>query len=108
VTTSCAVELGALDPRRRIIDALAERLRAFPDTSLTVKNIAAAGEWVATEHVSAGTHQGPLATPAGEVPATGRTLQTEMAEWFRVQRGLITVSRAYWDLGSAMRQLGIG
>ena len=103
------VPLGVvLRGRDAIVEALADRMRAFPDASIDVRRVASAGEWVATEHVSGGTHDGLLVTPAGEISATGRRIETEMSEWFRVENGLITVSRAYWDVATAMRQLGVG
>ena len=50
---------------------------------------------------------GPLQTPAGTIPATGKTLQLRFAEVFEMRDGKIKTTRAYWDTATLMRQLGL-
>lgn len=80
---------------------------SMPDTQAHLKNIIADGDTVATEHVGGGTHTGPLTTPAGVIPPTGKTIELKFAEVFEMRDGKIRVMRAYWDTGSLMRQLGL-
>ena len=58
-------------------------LTPLPDARVEVVSILAEGDWVATEHIGRGTHDGPLMTPAGEVPPTGRSVELKVAEFFR-------------------------
>lgn len=80
---------------------------AAPDARTEVTNIIAAGEWVFSEHTGRGTHTGPLMTSAGQVPATGRPFELQIAEVYRMKGGKLTHMRAYYDLASFMRQLGL-
>ena len=49
--------------------------RAFPDLTITVENQVATDEYVVNECTWTGTHTGPLATPAGDVPPTGKRVE---------------------------------
>jgi SnoaL-like polyketide cyclase len=62
---------------------------------------------VATEHIGRGTHTGPLVTPAGTIPATGRPVELRLAELYEVQEDRIKRLNAYYDSASLMRQLGL-
>jgi steroid delta-isomerase-like uncharacterized protein len=62
---------------------------------------------VIVEHVGRGTHDGPLATPAGDIPATGRLVEVPFCEVFELRDGKITSSRTYFDVAMMLRQLGI-
>lgn len=81
---------------------------SMPDTQAHVKTIIAEGDMVAVEHVGGGTHTGPLSTPAGVIPPTGKTIELKFSEIFEMRDGKIRVMRAYWDTGTLMRQLGMG
>lgn len=80
---------------------------SMPDAKTHLKNIVAEGDTVVTEHVGGGTHTGPLATPAGVIPPTGKTIELKFAEVFEMRDGKVRTMRAYWDTGSLMRQLGL-
>ena len=54
-----------------------------------------------------GTHTGPLATPAGEVPATGRTVRTTTVSMLRFRDGMIISERVIGDEFELVRQLGL-
>src|SRR5687768_7227844 len=45
---------------------------AFPDLTIRWVNQVVAGDQVAVECVWTGTHKGPLASPAGTIPPTGK------------------------------------
>ena len=80
---------------------------SMPDAMTRVDSITVQGDRVVTEHTGGGTHTGPLQTPAGTIPATGKTLQLRFAEVFEMREGKIKTMRAYWDTATLMRQLGL-
>lgn len=82
-------------------------LTALPDGQTELTNIVAAGEWVFTEHTGRGTHTGPFRSPAGEIPPTGKAVELQFAEVYKVTNGRITLLRAYYDTATLMRQLGV-
>ena len=82
-------------------------LTAGPDARAEVQTTIEAGEWVATEHVGRFTHTGPLLSPAGEIPPTGRSVELRFAEIYKVKEGKLTEMRAYYDSATMVRQLGL-
>jgi steroid delta-isomerase-like uncharacterized protein len=80
---------------------------AAPDARLEVARIFGEGDWVATEHHGTATHTGPLRTPTGEIPPTGRALDLWFSENFEVRDGKLRRMRAYYDGAAFMRQLGL-
>jgi ketosteroid isomerase-like protein len=81
-------------------------LDAAPDAHAALERIFGQGDWVATEHHGTATHTGPLRTPTGEIPATGRALDLWFSENFEVRGGKLRQMRAYDD-AAVMRQLGL-
>jgi steroid delta-isomerase-like uncharacterized protein len=81
-------------------------LSAMPDASTEVTLVVDGGDRVATEHTGRGTHTGPLPTPEGEIPASGRPVELKFGEFFQLRDGKIAHFRAYWDSASLMRQIG--
>jgi steroid delta-isomerase-like uncharacterized protein len=79
----------------------------FPDSQIKIKNVIDGGEWVVTEYNFVGTHNGPLATPTGEVPATGRPIDIPGIEVYRLRDGKIVEFRTYFDNATMMTQLGL-
>src|SRR4030088_2058250 len=82
-------------------------LTPLPDARVEVVSIVAEGDWVATEHIGRGTHDGPLMTHAGEVPPTGRSVELKVAEFFELRKGKVQRMRAYFDQGAIMREFGL-
>ena len=80
---------------------------AAPDADAALERIFGEGEWVATEHHGTATHTGPLRTPTGEIPPTGRTLDLWFSENFEVRDGKLRRMRVYYDGAAVMRQLGV-
>jgi steroid delta-isomerase-like uncharacterized protein len=80
---------------------------AFPDIRISVTNQVATDDQVVSEFTARGTHTGPLQTPAGAIPATGRTVDLIVCEVMRVKNGRITSLHNYQDAASIMRQLGL-
>jgi steroid delta-isomerase-like uncharacterized protein len=85
-----------------------ERLfEAFPD--LTGKDTfkAEAGDTAINEWSVSGTNTGPMETPDGTFPATGKRVTIVGSDALAVRDGLIYAHRAYYDQLSMMTQLGL-
>ena len=80
---------------------------AFPDSQVEVRSVIAHGDRVAVEFTAAGTHRGPLAGPAGEIPATGRAVRLQLCEVLQLRDGKIVRGRSYFDSATMLRQLGL-
>jgi steroid delta-isomerase-like uncharacterized protein len=81
---------------------------AFPDVHSKVTNVMVDGATVAGEALVTGTHQGPLVTPDGDIPATGRRATTRFASFGTVgPDGTWVEERRYYDLAGMMAQLGL-
>jgi len=82
-------------------------LTAGPDAKTEIFNTIVEDDWVATEHIGRFTHTGPLVTPGGEIPPTGRRVEIQIAEFYQMKDGKIRSLRAYYDSATMMRQLGL-
>ncbi len=83
-------------------------IRAFPDLRFELLNLAEKGEVGAGEIRITGTNTGPLATPMGEIPPTGKRMDLRGASFLRIGgQDLIVEERRYYDTGVLMRQLGL-
>jgi steroid delta-isomerase-like uncharacterized protein len=80
---------------------------AFPDIRISVTNQVATDDQVVSEFTARGTHTGPLQTPAGAIPPTGRTVDFIVCEVMLVKHGRIASLHNYQDAASIMRQLGL-
>lgn len=82
-------------------------LNAFPDARITVHTDLEAGDRVVHEFTFEGTHEATLASPAGDVPATGRRLVGRGVEVLRVEGDKIVEDHLYFDQVQVMTQLGL-
>jgi steroid delta-isomerase-like uncharacterized protein len=80
---------------------------SIPDAMTRMDSLIAAGDTIVTEHTGTGTHTGPLQTPAGTIPPTGKAIKLQFAEIFTMRDGKIRQMKAYWDSATLMRQLGL-
>jgi steroid delta-isomerase-like uncharacterized protein len=81
--------------------------RAFPDGRIHGDRYVESDGVVVVEGRFTGTNSGPLETPAGQLPATGRRLDLPFADVFDVVGGKITEHRIYYDVATMMGQLGL-
>lgn len=80
---------------------------AFPDLQINITHQVATENEVVSEFTARGTQTGPMITPAGEIPPTGRTVDFTVCEVWSVKNGKVASLRNYQDAASIMRQLGL-
>lgn len=94
------VEISSLDDMIKFVKIWYE---AFPDMKAEYHKIVAEGDLVAIYGTFVGTQTGPM----GDIPATGKTMDSETFGIFRVEGGKIAESWVTWDNMAIMRQLGL-
>ena len=94
--------------RKAIEKNQADFLRAMPDFSIEFTLILISGNHIVFEGVSRGTFTGPLVSPEGDIPPTGRSVKIKFAFIAKVNAdGLIEEDRTYYDTAEFMKQLGL-
>ena len=81
---------------------------AFPDSRAEIHAALAGGSTVAMEMTWTGTHRGPLPTPGGTVPATGKSINVRACQLVEVIGGKARSTRHYFDMATLLTQLGVG
>lgn len=81
--------------------------KAFPDLSGRDEFKAESGDTAINEWSASGTNTGPMETPEGAMPATGKQLTLHGCDVLTVRDGRITSHRAYYDQLGFMSQLGL-
>ena len=91
-------------------DASAEGVKvfkdAFPDLEGVVIRLMTGAQDAAAEIVWRGTHTGPLVTPAGTIPPTGKPITVHATKVFGFEGGRIKYSRHYWDMTELLGEIG--
>jgi steroid delta-isomerase-like uncharacterized protein len=81
---------------------------AIPDSKGTFDNAYVSGNTVVLEVTWRGTHTGPLNLPSGPVPGTGKSIEIRACNVFEITGDKASMQRQYFDMGTMLRQLGIG
>ncbi|MFQ5630736.1 MAG: ester cyclase [bacterium] len=82
--------------------------RAFPDMKIEFAAILTSEDEFCIEWILQGTNTGPLSSPEGEIPPTGRAVNLQGAFFGKVSpEGLVTEDRTYFDSAVMMAQLGL-
>jgi len=103
-TTSPYGTLKGIEAFRQMGEAF---LAAAPDNRLEALHTWEDGDSVIVEGVYTGTHTGPLAGPAGVIPATGRSFSLPYVDIFQARDGKLVSHRMYWDNATFLAQLGV-
>ena len=94
--------------RDAIRAAYAEMFRTFPDIHVACRNRHIHDGCMIYELRLTGTNDGPLATPEGELPATGRTIDLPAAVFADLDDdGRFRNVRRYYNVAEMTRQLGL-
>jgi len=80
---------------------------AFPDSKGTFHAAHVSGSTVVLEVTWKGTHQGPLQTPKGPIPATGKRIELRGCCVFEVAGEQVRTMRNYFDMATMLQQLGV-
>lgn len=98
------VPTGEVHDGKHGVGGLLEQNRtAFADFHFEPSRTSPAGDVVLVEGLFTGTHTGPWRG----LPATGRTVRLRMALVFEFEGEALVCERVYFDLGTALRQLGV-
>ena len=89
-----------------IVAALQGWRRAFPDVKGTVNRVTSGENTAALEITWRGTHMGPLETPNGSVPASGKPLDLQTFWVVDIQDDSVRSSRHYFDTLTILQQIG--
>jgi ketosteroid isomerase-like protein len=81
--------------------------KAFPDMHRELYRFFTTGDIVVVELALQGTHKGPLPTPMGVVPPTGRRMDAPCCDVFRLVDGRIQSFNCYPSGTVMFAQLGI-
>jgi predicted ester cyclase len=109
----CSPDIEFIDTMSHVhgIGELKQYLRtwssAFPDAKVEVRNIIESGDRAAGEMVYTGTQTGAMASPQGEIPPTGKSVELLGSAWIDISGGKINEFRGYYDGISMMSQLGL-
>lgn len=82
-------------------------MRAFPDACHRIDAIISNADCAVAEGVWLATHTAALATPDGEVPATGRTVDLPFVVMLRMRDDRIGSIHVYFDQLRFLGQLGL-
>jgi steroid delta-isomerase-like uncharacterized protein len=89
------------------LEFLQNAVKAFPDSTLTLTNVVANDQFVATQCIFRGTHTGSLTMPQGEMSPTGRSVEVQAAGFFPFVNGKIAEYRRYSDVMAFLSQIGV-
>lgn len=82
--------------------------RAFPDLTITIEHQFASDDHVVNECSWVGTHTGPLSSPAGDIPPTGKSVKgARFCEVWHIENGKLSHLTNYQDTATWLRQLGL-
>ncbi len=79
----------------------------FPDVRIYHQNFVEDANKIAVEFLGKGTHTGTLQTPAGKIPATGKSVELTVAEFMIWEDGKLKNLHNYQDAGSLLLQIGV-
>jgi steroid delta-isomerase-like uncharacterized protein len=78
---------------------------AFPDGQCTNIRIREGAGFVVAEFTGSGTNTGPLLTPEGELPPSGKRIDIPFCDVHLVEEGRLLRTHRYWDTGTFSAQL---
>lgn len=98
---------GTFVGRESVLGFLGVFQGAFSDGRLTVNSWVVEGEYAAVEGVFAGTHDGVLQSPNGEVPPTGKSIVFRWSASYEVSGDQLRYEHLYFDQLDFLGQLGL-
>jgi steroid delta-isomerase-like uncharacterized protein len=97
-----------LEGAKAITKDVGDWFGSFPDIEARLTRTVFDGNTYAAEWSMRGTHKGPLLTPEGQVPATGKPIRLVVVTIGRIGNdGRIVEERRSYDLAGVLSQLGL-
>lgn len=90
---------------RAIIDPWKSWFDIFPDATCEVRSLVALGNHVVAQGVGRGTHQGVFNSPAGVLPASGKTMAVNFCDVYELRGDKILRADSYFDFYGLVNQL---
>ena len=98
---------GQASGRDGVLGFLGVFQEAFPDMRLEVKQLLTDGPAAAAEGTLAGTHDGVLHTPGGDVAPTGRAVELRWAAVYLTAGDTLKSEHLFFDQMDFLGQLGL-
>jgi predicted ester cyclase len=98
---------GQASGRDDVLGFLGVFHEAFPDLRLEIKQLLTDGPAAAAEGILAGTHDGVLHTPNGDVAPTGRAVQLRWAAVYVTDGDTLKSEHLFFDQMDFLGQLGL-
>lgn len=95
-----------IEGKGKIVEAWQGWKQAMPDVAGTVNTNLASGDQVTLEIVWDGTHTGPLVTPGGTIPASGKRQRTPSAGVLTFAGDQVKQFDHYFDMMTLLQQIG--
>jgi ketosteroid isomerase-like protein len=99
-----APPMKGTEPFRQYVNVF---LTAAPDAHIVGNRYFESGDTIVVEGVYSGTHTGPLWTPGGEIPPTGRHFEFAYCDVLETRGGKVSSHRVYYDQVEFLTQLGL-
>src|SRR4029077_12279084 len=80
---------------------------AFPDAKATFDRALPSDTTVVLELTWNGTHKGPLQTPQGPIPATGKTIEIRSCFVTEIAGDKAKLQRHYFDMATMLQRRGV-
>ena len=90
-----------------IMDAWRGWATALPDSRASFDKVSVSGNTVTLELTWRGAQTGPLETPGGTLPPSGRSIEIRACQVVEVADGKVQSVRHYFDMATILQQLGI-
>ena len=105
----CHFRMPGMEVRDRnaLLGMLTAYHAAFPDMRHRPSHSVESGDTVAVELTVEATHTGPMQTPQGTIPATGRKVTWESCDYIRVRDGKVFSWHVYHDPTAFFTALGL-
>ncbi len=98
---------GRASGREDVLGFLSAFHEAFPDLRLDITQLLADGPAAAAEGTIAGTHDGVLHTPNGDVAPTGRAVELRWAAVYATDGDTLKSEHLFFDQMDFLGQLGL-
>jgi len=99
--------IGGMQGRGARIDFVKGIVRTFPDGKIFGLRVFGVDPWACCQFRFEGTNTGPLATPDGDAPPTGRSVTFPYCVVARFENGVIAEFDEYFDRLEMLQQLGV-